>query len=559
MATQYKRVLFVEGTNSKEQARQLSLITGTNTGNGILVFYDNGNSNIIFKDGKECSLVTEVLTSSIDIGGGVTIALQLNNGVLSLTGSIREANNTPNISIIIDSNKSLSKSNSTPKESGWSLNSASTYELGYNKELDIGRLLQFRVIVKDSVTQNTIDGVFQITSGFGGTGSHYMVTGPDVISLDYNNSVTYDKLPGNNNLVHASDGNYYFGIRNINKTGSEQIINGPILGTFVPSNKNEYKTIQNVNLLGQYQVVCLDDTWDHKNKKLDRIEWVNNLIPSEINSGTTTSEFTKGTITAYYTDGSTRNVTSSIEITSSAGSVEFTKTKMKITAPSISSNEEVTLTATYTENGESAIDQKTYTAKYSNPVQSYNVILNLQHGTWLESQYPRVQEVSNGNRAFWGTITADEGYRIPSNVTNGKFLQNGTTLVSEVVNGSGFTVTCICEPIPVTTTYYWYAGQTPPTSISGTPIVDDTNFTNNKWHTIGTTLTNIGKLVTGGTRGDEWYVAVPKDKYQPTASDLSTPDNAWTIIDTINVGAVQYSVYDPGNDSNRCSIYLKVK
>ena len=108
-------------------------------------------------------------------------------------------------------------------------------------------------------------------------------------------------------------------------------------------------------------------------------------------------------------------------------------------------------------------------------------------------------------------------------------------------------------------TYYWYAGQTQPTSMSGTPAVDDTNFTNNKWHTIGQTLTNIGKLVTGGTKGEEWYVAVSKDKYQPTASDLSTPDSSWTIINTITVGTVEYSVYDTGNDLNRCATYLKVK
>lgn len=109
------------------------------------------------------------------------------------------------------------------------------------------------------------------------------------------------------------------------------------------------------------------------------------------------------------------------------------------------------------------------------------------------------------------------------------------------------------------TVYYWYAGQTQPTSISGTPTVDDTNFTNNKWHTIGTTLTNIGKLVTGGVADKEWYVAVPKDKYQPTADDLSTPDTSWTIVDTITIGTVQYSVYDTGIDYNRCATYLKVK
>ena len=107
-------------------------------------------------------------------------------------------------------------------------------------------------------------------------------------------------------------------------------------------------------------------------------------------------------------------------------------------------------------------------------------------------------------------------------------------------------------------TYYWYAGQTQPISMDSDPEVDDENFTNDKWHTIGTTLTNIGKLVRGGTAGNEWYVAVPKDKYQPTASDLSTPDNSWTIIDNIMVGNIQYSVYDTGIDLNRCATYLKV-
>ncbi len=109
------------------------------------------------------------------------------------------------------------------------------------------------------------------------------------------------------------------------------------------------------------------------------------------------------------------------------------------------------------------------------------------------------------------------------------------------------------------TIYYWYAGQTPPTSISGTPTVDDENFTNNKWHTIGTTLTNIAKMVRGGVAGNTWYVAVPKDKYQPTADDLSTLNSSWTIIDTITVGTVQYSVYDTANEYNRCPTYLKVK
>ena len=149
------------------------------------------------------------------------------------------------------------------------------------------------------------------------------------------------------------------------------------------------------------------------------------------------------------------------------------------------------------------------------------------------------------------------------------FAQSESTPLKGDVNGDGkVDVADINEIIKIMkdaggtageTVYYWYAGQTQPTSMTSNPTVDDSNFTNNKWHTIGTTLTNIGKLVTGGVADNEWYVAVPKDKYQPTASDLSTPDNSWTIIDTITVGTVQYSVYDTGIDFNRCATYLKVK
>ena len=108
-------------------------------------------------------------------------------------------------------------------------------------------------------------------------------------------------------------------------------------------------------------------------------------------------------------------------------------------------------------------------------------------------------------------------------------------------------------------TYYWYAGQTQPISMNGTPTVDDINFTNNKWHTIGTTLTNINKTSTGGTSGNPWYVAVPKDKYKPTASDFVTPNTSWEIINTINVGSIQYSVYNTNTETARCAAILAVK
>ena len=108
-------------------------------------------------------------------------------------------------------------------------------------------------------------------------------------------------------------------------------------------------------------------------------------------------------------------------------------------------------------------------------------------------------------------------------------------------------------------TYYWYAGQTQPSTMSNNPTVDDTNFTNNKWHTIGTTLTAINKQVTGGTAGQTWYVVVPKDKYLPTASDLSTVDNSWTIVNTIKINNIDYSIYDTGLENKFCPVWMKVK
>ncbi len=109
------------------------------------------------------------------------------------------------------------------------------------------------------------------------------------------------------------------------------------------------------------------------------------------------------------------------------------------------------------------------------------------------------------------------------------------------------------------TVYYWYAGQTQPTSMTSNPTVDDSNFTNNKWHTIGTTLTSINKTSTGGTSGNPWYVAVPKDKYKPTAGDFVTPNTSWEIVNTINIGSIQYSVYNTNNEGTRCAAILAVK
>jgi len=109
------------------------------------------------------------------------------------------------------------------------------------------------------------------------------------------------------------------------------------------------------------------------------------------------------------------------------------------------------------------------------------------------------------------------------------------------------------------TTYYWYAGQTMPVSMNSDPEVDDVNFTCNKWHTIGTTLVNIHKTSTGGTSGNNWYVAVPKGKYQPTAGDEVTPDTSWEIVNNITINTIEYDVFNTYIDGKRCAAILAVK
>ena len=146
---------------------------------------------------------------------------------------------------------------------------------------------------------------------------------------------------------------------------------------------------------------------------------------------------------------------------------------------------------------------------------------------------------------------------------------NGTPLKGEV-NGDGVVdVADIAAIIDImasgggtaeTTTYYWYAGQTQPTSMTGTPTVDDTNFTNDKWHTLGTTLpATINQKVTGGTAGNEWFVATPKNKYVPTASDLSTVDGSQKVIKTITIGTEQYDVWSTGIEGKVIGVWMKKK
>ena len=107
-------------------------------------------------------------------------------------------------------------------------------------------------------------------------------------------------------------------------------------------------------------------------------------------------------------------------------------------------------------------------------------------------------------------------------------------------------------------TFYWYAGQTKPESIDGVPDVDDTNFTNNKWHTLGT-ATYISQTVTGGTAGTTWKVAVPTTKsfkfYDNTLTEL---DTTWDKQSTgITVNGVSYDIWISRGTGAKTNVYMK--
>ena len=111
------------------------------------------------------------------------------------------------------------------------------------------------------------------------------------------------------------------------------------------------------------------------------------------------------------------------------------------------------------------------------------------------------------------------------------------------------------------TKYYWYAGQTQPQNMSSNPTVDDTNFTVNKWHTLGTATTITkritGKRITGGTSGHDWYVAVPTSvNLKPTASDLSTPNPTWDNLGTITVNEVSYTIWRTNSTEIVQTVYM---
>lgn len=134
---------------------------------------------------------------------------------------------------------------------------------------------------------------------------------------------------------------------------------------------------------------------------------------------------------------------------------------------------------------------------------------------------------------------------------------NGQLITISISNTNGSAEKRINVNLPEQqVTYYWYAGQTQPTTMSSNPTVDDTNFTVDKWHTLNTN--QINQTITGGTAGNSWYVAVPTTKgFKFYDSTLTEIDETATKLSTITVNGISYDIWKSNSTGAKTNVYMK--
>ena len=123
---------------------------------------------------------------------------------------------------------------------------------------------------------------------------------------------------------------------------------------------------------------------------------------------------------------------------------------------------------------------------------------------------------------------------------------------------TNYQITCGKQNVNVTIptveqTYYWYVGQTDPsTMIEISPIVTSTTE-GGGWYELGTNVpSTITQLIKGGVSGTNWYTAVPLTSdttLKPVASDMVTLDTTATAQETKTFNNITYQIYYYGGVS----------
>lgn len=105
-------------------------------------------------------------------------------------------------------------------------------------------------------------------------------------------------------------------------------------------------------------------------------------------------------------------------------------------------------------------------------------------------------------------------------------------------------------------TYYWYAGQTDPSTMTEISPMGEWGVHTNGiecgvngggWYELGTTIPEtITQLVKGGDPSKYWYVAVPITSgttLKPVASDMMTLDTSVSTQGTKSFNGISYQIY----------------
>ena len=121
-----------------------------------------------------------------------------------------------------------------------------------------------------------------------------------------------------------------------------------------------------------------------------------------------------------------------------------------------------------------------------------------------------------------------------------------TTITATTVNGKK----AACEVTVSSTVYFWYVGQTDPSTMTEiSPIVDDTSSPG--WRLIGTTLPTYsssnqlwdGTQISTGTTKQTNYVALPNNTLFMYDAAGNISSSGWISAGTTEINGITYYIY----------------
>ena len=240
-------------------------------------------------------------------------------------------------------------------------------------------------------------------------------------------------------------------------------------------------------------------------------------------------------ITAYTTDGSSKSASCSATV------VDGSLTVTGLTAQNsiINEGETTKLTVSYTDTTFSGttIKWRVYQGD-----KDYSYLISSPSGNIATFIAPDISESAST-------------YYIEAAVT--ATVNNPGSL--ETVTEKATTQIEVRDNTPITTKYYWYAGQIEPTSMTSNPT-PSSEYTCNNWFELSTTLPEtINQQVTGGTSETAWYAAVPTDAGFVAGAD-GIEDTSMGKTNTISVNGINYDVWNaPGVTAKRFTVQFYKK